>query len=218
MPGKDTSDNNDLNSETTIDGDTQNKDDESPSGCQQIVVASRPSKLALIQTQMAIDALQLALASNPQSISKDLPEFIPKSFKTIKVESLGDQRPDTSLSDLVAELRESGTDRTAVFATAVERSILMEHAAFAVHSLKDLPSNVFSPDDPFAYPAILERGDPRDALVLRNDLVRVSLTEYVAGRRHSVAHILTDIEILIVSVHLTVSNMHLHLTDRMDEC
>lgn len=49
-----------------------------------------------------------------------------------------------------------------LFLKELELAMLRGDADCAVHSLKDVPMEL---DDPFVLPAILERGDPADALV-----------------------------------------------------
>ena len=71
----------------------------------------------------------------------------------VPVETLGDRRRDVSLAEIGGQ---------GVFVKEVQAAVLDGHADAAVHSAKDLPSTV---TDGLVIAAVLERGDPRDALV-----------------------------------------------------
>ena len=75
---------------------------------------------------------------------------------TVVVRTQGDRAPDTP----VARLRGQGW-----FTAALERSLLEDRADVAVHSAKDLPSQL---DPSLPVVAYLARGDCRDALVTRD--------------------------------------------------
>lgn len=142
---------------------------------QSVVVASRPSKLAMTQTQLAIDAVRRAISALQQDLASQdqgCPSFVLRSFKTLKVPSLGDQQPSASL-DVLAAMR-SLPGPGGVFTTEVEEKVILGEASVAVHSLKDLPSHVMVNDHlaVFVYPALLERADPRDVIVLRSDVAK----------------------------------------------
>lgn len=125
-----------------------------PSVPRTIRVASRPSRLALIQTREAISRLA---------------QFLPGyDFRVIRIPSEGDRRQSTPL-------REFGDK--AVFVVAVEQALVDGRADLAVHSLKDVPI-----DHPpgLWMPAFLEREDPRDVLISRTGC---ALAELPAGSR-----------------------------------
>jgi hydroxymethylbilane synthase len=106
-------------------------------------VGSRGSRLALRQTEIALEALK---AADPGA------RF---DVRTIRTE--GDR---TSAS--LAEIGGRG-----VFVIEIERALLAGEIDIAVHSLKDLPSE----ETPgLAIAAVLAREDPRDALVARGGL------------------------------------------------
>lgn len=142
-----------------------------------IVVASRPSKLAMIQTQLAVSAISssmeayLPTTSPVRLLLRNSVEsnFVIQSFKT-----LGDQKPGASLNTLAAIRSSTGSGASGIFSKEVEDRLMSGEASVAVHSLKDLPSHTIvdeSENSLFDYPAILKRGDPRDALVVRSDLI-----------------------------------------------
>ena len=101
--------------------------------------ATRGSQLALAQTRIAIDVLQRA--------------GLPLSAEIVEIRTEGDRDQRTPLSELGGR---------GVFVRAVEDALLAGRADLAVHSLKDVPTD---PADGLTLGAVLERGDPRDALV-----------------------------------------------------
>ncbi len=107
-----------------------------------LVIGTRGSRLALRQTEIALESLRSA---NPAA------EF---SVRTIRTE--GDR---TAAS--LAEIGGRG-----VFVIEIERALLAGEIDIAVHSLKDLPSDE-TKDVTIA--AVLQREDPRDALVSREN-------------------------------------------------
>lgn len=104
-----------------------------------IVIAARPSKLARAQTE-AIGRVLGRLHSH-----------VKVEYRWI--ESEGDVMPDQSLADAGGK---------GMFTRAVERALLREEADLAVHSLKDLPTQL-TPGLTIA--AIPRRADPRDCLI-----------------------------------------------------
>ncbi len=106
------------------------------------VAGTRGSRLALRQTEIVLDRLRAAV---PQA-----------QFEVRAIHTTGD-RTDASLSEIGGR---------GVFVIELERALLSSEIDIAVHSLKDLPSQE-TPGLTLA--AILEREDPRDALVSRGD-------------------------------------------------
>ena len=107
-----------------------------------IRVATRPSKLALAQTELALAALRTVVRE--------------AEFVLVPITSEADQRADEPL-------RTFG-DKGA-FVARVQEALLDNRADVAVHSLKDLPVEITPGLQLFAY---LPREDPRDALVSRD--------------------------------------------------
>jgi len=108
-----------------------------------IIAGSRGSRLALQQTQIALDALRRA---NPGA------EF---ELRTIRPE--GD-RSSASLAEIGGR---------GVFVIEIERALLAGEIDLAVHSLKDLPS---AETPGLTIGAVLPREDARDALLSREGL------------------------------------------------
>lgn len=114
-----------------------------------IVVGTRKSKLAVIQTNWVID--QLKLAGVPH-------ELVVKEFLT-----KGDQNLNVSL----AKLGGSG-----VFIREMEQAMMDGLIDFAVHSLKDVPTVL--PDE-LMITATPKREDPRDAYLAKDHIKLMDL-------------------------------------------
>lgn len=110
---------------------------------QSLVIGSRGSKLALFQSEQAKAAL---LKTNPN---------LDVRIEVIK--TTGDVKPDPLIV----------IGGKGVFTKELEDALLDRRIDIAVHSLKDLPTSL--PDE-LTIAAICEREDPRDALVLRQDI------------------------------------------------
>ncbi len=104
-----------------------------------IVIASRESRLALWQAQHVQALLQ---ALYPQC-----------AVSILGMTTRGDQILDRTLSKVGGK---------GLFVKELEIALLEGHADLAVHSLKDVPMQL---EHEFTLAAILEREDPRDALV-----------------------------------------------------
>lgn len=104
-----------------------------------LVVGSRASKLAMAQTQ---------------SIRDELKKFYPASDFEIKtIKTTGDNIPDAAL----AKIGDKG-----LFTKEIEEALLKGEIDFAVHSMKDLPTEL-PPGLKIA--AVTKREDPSDVLV-----------------------------------------------------
>ncbi|MGV7187898.1 hydroxymethylbilane synthase [Xanthomonas axonopodis] len=102
-------------------------------------IATRKSPLALWQSEHVADALR----QHHPGLEVVL---VPMSTR-------GDEVLDRSLAAIGGK---------GLFLKELELAMLRGEADCAVHSLKDVPMEL---DEPFVLPAILERGDPADALV-----------------------------------------------------
>lgn len=105
-----------------------------------VVLGTRGSGLALRQTEEVLDRLQRA---HPDG-----------SFRVVTLRTGGDQRPTAPLASM----------GRGVFVKELEEALLRGEIDVAVHSLKDLPTEL--PPE-LTIGAVLERGDPRDVLVNR---------------------------------------------------
>jgi hydroxymethylbilane synthase len=102
-----------------------------------ITIATRESRLALWQAHHVRDALQA----------------LGHSVSVLGMTTRGDQILDRSLSKVGGK---------GLFVKELEAALELGHADIAVHSLKDVPMEL---PEGFALPCIMEREDPRDALV-----------------------------------------------------
>ena len=118
-----------------------------------IRAGTRGSRLALIQTALTLDALR---AAHP-----DL------TFEVVTITTQGD-------ADRTAPLAGMGLG---VFVTEIERQLETGAIDLAVHSLKDLPTQL---PDGMTLGAILQRADPRDALATH---LGVTLADFPSGGR-----------------------------------
>ena len=109
---------------------------------QKLVIATRASRLALWQAEHVRDRLS---------------ELYPACEVTLLIlTTRGDQILDRTLSKVGGK---------GLFVKELEEALLDGRADLAVHSLKDVPVDL---DPRFALSTILERDDPRDALVSNN--------------------------------------------------
>ncbi|XP_026483984.1 porphobilinogen deaminase [Vanessa tameamea] len=120
-----------------------------------IRVGSRKSELALIQTNFVIDSLK-----------KIYPD---KEFSIVTMTTLGDRILNVSLPKI---------GEKSLFTKDLEDALKNKTVDFVVHSLKDLPTSL---PDGLAIGAVFEREDPRDALVLREDVKDCTLATLPAG-------------------------------------
>jgi hydroxymethylbilane synthase len=104
-------------------------------------IGTRGSKLALIQTQMVVDALKLACPDVQTQI--------------VILETTGDKTQKANLS-----LQKIGGK--GLFADALSAAIDRDEVDLLMHSMKDLPS--IRPAH-YTVAAMLERGDPRDVFL-----------------------------------------------------
>lgn len=122
---------------------------------QVIRVGSRKSELALIQTNHVIDRLKVL---NPDV-----------EFKIESMSTLGDRILNVSLPKI---------GEKSLFTKDLEDALTSNAVDFVVHSLKDLPTSL---PEGLAIGAVFEREDPRDALVLREDLKEHTLSTLPEG-------------------------------------
>jgi hydroxymethylbilane synthase len=122
---------------------------------QKLVIGTRASALALWQTRYVVDQLRIR---NPH---------LDVETKTIK--TYGDLVRDRALSQMGGK---------GLFVKEIENALLADEIDLAVHSLKDMPTEL---PQGLVLGAVLERADPRDALVVREGTD--SLTNLPPGAR-----------------------------------
>ena len=117
-------------------------------------IVTRKSKLALIQVNLVVDALK---AKNP--------DF---EYEIIEILSEG------CYDRFKGNLQEIGGK--GVFVKDLEKALLAGDADFAVHSMKDVPTDEEMPEG-LVIPSVLPRADIRDVIVCREGDSLVSLKE-----------------------------------------
>ncbi len=118
----------------------------------EIAIGSRGSALALAQARLVYEALQQSGHAS----------------RVVIIETEGDRRaPDTAWGE-------------GAFVAAIERALQDHTVDVAVHSAKDIPTDV---DSRLQIAAYLPRADPRDALVVRIDAKERRLVDLPAGCR-----------------------------------
>jgi hydroxymethylbilane synthase len=119
-----------------------------------IRIATRPSRLALAQTELALAAIRRVVPGI--------------DLEVVPIKSEGDARP--------AEPLRAFGDKAA-FVARIEEALITGEADIAIHSLKDLPTEITTG---LWLPTFLPREDPRDVLVSASG---AGLRELAAGSR-----------------------------------
>ena len=109
-----------------------------------VIIGSRESRLAVIQSEMVIDAI------------KKYDETIDVSLLTMK--TTGDMILDKTLDKIGGK---------GLFVKELDKALLDKRADLTVHSLKDMPMEV---SEQLPLLSFSRREDPRDALILRQGL------------------------------------------------
>lgn len=112
--------------------------------------ATRGSRLALWQTDFVAGQLSQAWPG--------------LTVEAVHIDTRGDRMPDVPLSRI---------GNKGLFTRELEDALRAGTVQFVVHSLKDLPTSLA---EGMTIAAMLERGDPRDALVAREPATLASLT------------------------------------------
>lgn len=120
-----------------------------------IRLGSRQSQLALVQTHWVQNQLQT--------------HYPDREFPVITMTTQGDKILDVAL----AKIGDKG-----LFTKELEQALLRQEVDLAVHSLKDLPTQM---PPGLALGAITEREEPQDALVLHSRWQGATLAELPAG-------------------------------------
>lgn len=123
-----------------------------------IVVGTRQSQLALTQTGQVIDHLKAICQTNS----------LPFDFEIRKIVTKGDRILDVTLSKVGGK---------GLFVKEIEQAMLDKEIDLAVHSMKDMPSEL---PNGLINGAVPRRVDPRDALISKSGL---SLDELPNGAK-----------------------------------
>lgn len=112
-----------------------------------LIIGTRGSELALVQA-----------TTTEQLLADAFPGI---SLRREVIRTTGDRRTDLSLSEVA---KAEGTFDKGVFIKELEEALDRKEIDIAVHSLKDMPTQL---EDRFAIAAVLERAPIRDVLVSR---------------------------------------------------
>jgi len=118
-------------------------------------IGTRKSKLALIQTDIVLEALKTAW-----------PQY---KFQVHSKDTAGDQNQTIALRD---------SSSKNLWTQELEELLTTDHLDLIVHSLKDVPTLIPST---CALGAIMQGEDPRDVLVMKKDLPSSILSELPPG-------------------------------------
>ena len=152
-----------------------------------IRIGTRSSELALRQARL----VQAALES--RGLASEL-----VTYRTV-----GDKRLDEPLSSIGAK---------GLFTKELEQDLLKGKTHIAVHSLKDLPTD--SPDG-LLVAAVLEREDPRDALVVNGRILAQSLDDLPRGSRVGTSSLRRRAQLLAARPDLEVAELRGNVPTRL---
>lgn len=152
-----------------------------------IRIGTRSSELALRQARLVQAALEA------QGLESEL-----VTYKTV-----GDKRLDEPLSSIGAK---------GLFTKELETDLLKGKTQIAVHSLKDLPTD--SPEG-LMVAAVLEREDPRDALVVNGRITAQSLDELPRGSRVGTSSLRRRAQLLAARPDLEVAELRGNVPTRL---
>ena len=152
-----------------------------------IKIGTRSSELALRQARL----VQVALEARGLVC-----ELV--TYRTV-----GDKRLDEPLSSIGAK---------GLFTKELETDLLKGKTQIAVHSLKDLPTD--SPEG-LLVAAVLEREDPRDALVVNGRILARSLDEIPRGSRIGTSSLRRRAQLLAARPDLEVAELRGNVPTRL---
>ncbi|XP_034235217.1 porphobilinogen deaminase [Thrips palmi] len=154
-----------------------------------IVVGSRNSQLALVQTNHVIGLME-----------KHYPE---KSFDLVSMSTTGDKILDKALPKI---------GEKSLFTKELETALEAGDVQFVVHSLKDLPTTL---PEGLVIGAVLEREDPRDALVMHKDLENNDLDSLPASSVIGTSSLRRKAQLLSKFPHLDVQSIRGNVNTRL---
>ncbi|KAF3908548.1 hypothetical protein ABW21_db0207350 [Orbilia brochopaga] len=152
-------------------------------------IGTRSSRLAMIQTNIVRDAL---LARHPDA-----------TFEITAMKTMGDKDKVTALHSFGAK---------SLWTMELEALLLEAEVDLIVHSLKDMPTQL---PDGCKIGSILEREDPRDALVMKAGSPYTSLAELPAGSVVGTSSVRRGAQILKQYPHLKLENARGNVDTRL---
>ena len=154
---------------------------------QKLVVGTRGSALALWQTDHVVERLRSLVPGLQIEI---------RSIKT-----LGDEVRDRALAQVGGK---------GLFVKEIEAALLAEEIDLAVHSLKDMPTQL---PEALSLAAILERADPHDALVVADGAA--DLDSLPAGARVGTSSLRRQAQLLALRPDLRVVDVRGNVDTRL---
>jgi uroporphyrinogen III methyltransferase/synthase len=151
------------------------------------ILGTRGSKLALRQTDLALEALRAA--------------FPAATFEVAEIKTLGDRRQDISLKDAGGK---------GLFVRDIEEALLAEDIDIAVHSAKDMSAQVTPGTLVGGY---LPRGAVEDVLVVRDGEPR--LGELATGARVGTSSLRRAAQLLLARPDLEVLDIRGNVDTRL---
>jgi hydroxymethylbilane synthase len=152
-------------------------------------VATRGSKLALIQTEI----LNRSLRNIFPSVNCDI----------IRIKSMGDIKRNKFLFSV----NEKG-----IFEKEVDRAVLEERADFAVHSIKDIPTEL---DGDLVIASILKRESPNDVLIGKS---KMKLEQLPKNSRVGTSSLRRAVQIKRKNPDVTVIPIRGNVESRVKKC
>ncbi|MFL5607128.1 MAG: hydroxymethylbilane synthase [Gemmatimonadaceae bacterium] len=152
-----------------------------------VKIGTRSSELALRQARLVQAAL------DARGVATEL-----VTYRTV-----GDKRLDEPLSSIGAK---------GLFTKELEHDLLKGKTQFAVHSLKDLPTD--SPAG-LIVGAVLEREDPRDALVVNGRILAQSLDDLPRGSRVGTSSLRRRAQLMAARPDLEVAELRGNVPTRL---
>jgi len=151
-----------------------------------IIVGSRGSRLALRQTELVLAELRA--------------RFPDRRFQVQEVRTTGDRRADASLAAIGGQ---------GVFVKELEAALRARRVELAVHSLKDVPSEL---GRGLVLAAVTEREDARDAVVSRG---RLRLAELPSGSRVGTGSLRRAVQVKALRPDLEVADLRGNVDTRL---
>ena len=150
-------------------------------------VGTRGSPLALAQTREAVERLR---AVHPDA-----------GFETVEIRTHGDEGVPTDRSE--------AADGKRAFTKRIEEALLDGRIDFAVHSLKDVPTEI---EPGLAIASVPPRADPRDVLVANRG---ISLQHLSAGTRVGTSSLRRRAQLLAEWPRLEIIELHGNVGTRL---
>jgi len=157
-------------------------------------VTSTPLKIGTRSSELALRQARLVQAALEE-------QGVPSELVTYR--TVGDKRLDEPLSAIGAK---------GLFTKELEHDLARGKTQIAVHSLKDLPTD--SPDE-LVVGAVLEREDPRDALVVNGRILVQSLDELPRGSRVGTSSLRRRAQLLAARPDLDIAELRGNVPTRL---